>query len=151
MNTEREEKKKMDKEIMLNRQGFVSDILDLYDYIDKLERENERLKNSIPKVTRKEEKKGINFVDMVMIERGKDEIFREVFRNWCKVQCSFNEDTKKYEFTSFNEWIKHKLDMDDMPRTLSFDDFTCYFKQELQERYNKEKDEALKIAREEND
>lgn len=129
----------MDKRIMLNRQGFISDILDLYDYIDELERENERLKNSIPKVTRKEEKKGINYVDMVMIERGKKEIFGEVFRNWNRVQCKYNEDTKRYEFTPFNDWLKHKFDMDYMPRTLSFDDFAEYFKEELQERYAKEK------------
>lgn len=147
MNTEREEKKKMDKEIMLNRQGLISDILDLYDYIDNLERENERLKSSIPKV--KENKKGINFVDLVMIERGKKEIFKEVFRNWNEVKCSFNEDTKKYEFTSFNEWIRYKLDMDDMPRTLSYEDFVCYFKEELQERYTKEKEEALRKFKEE--
>lgn len=141
----------MDKRIMLNRQGFISDVLDLYDYIDELERENERLKNSIPKVTRKEEKKGINYVDMVMIERGKKEIFGEVLRNWNRVQCKYNEDTKRYEFTPFNDWLKHKFDMDDMPRTLSFDDFVGYFKEELQERYTKEKDEALKKFKEENE
>lgn len=139
----------MDKRIMLNRQGFISDVLDLYDYIDELERENERLKNSIPKVTRKEDKKGINFIDMVMIERGKNEIFREVFRNWNVMKCNYNEDTGKYEVTPFNKWIEHNLYMDDMPKTLSFEDFVGYFKEELQERYVKERDEALKKAKEE--
>lgn len=128
---------------MLNRQGFISDVLDLYDYIDELERENDRLKRerNLRPTTKQ---KGVNYIDMVMIDRGKDEIFREVFRNWSKVQCTYNEETGKYSFTPYNEWIKHKLDMDDMPRTLSFDDFTLYFKQELQEHYNKEKEEALK-------
>lgn len=137
----------MDKRIMLNRQGFISDVLDLYDYFDELERENERLKNSIQKVTRKEEKRCINYVDMVMIERGKKEIFGEVFRNWNRVQCKYNKDTKRYEFTPFNDWLKHKFDMDDMPRTLSFDDFADYFKEELQERYTKEKDEAFQAKK----
>lgn len=133
----------MDKRVMLNRQGFISDVLDLYDYIDELERENERLtrERNLRPTTKQ---KGINYIDMVMIDRGKDEIFREVFRNWNKVQCTYDEETGKYNVTPFNEWIKHKLDMDDMPRTLSFDDFTLYFKQELQEHYNKEKEEALK-------
>lgn len=133
---------------MLNRQGFISDILDLYDYIDKLERENESLKKE--KNTRPTTKpKGLNYVDMVMLERGKKEIFREVFRNWNKVQCTYNEDTEKYDFTPFKYWIEHKLDMDDMPKTLSFDDFVAYFKQELQERYNEERKEALRKAKEE--
>ena len=137
----------MDKRIMLNRQGFISDILDLYDCIDNLERENEQLKcerNLRPTA----KPKGLNYIDMVMLERGKKEIFNEVFRNWNRVQCTYDEETGKYNVTPFNEWIKHKLDMDDMPRTLSFDDFTLYFKQELQERYNKEKDEALRKVKE---
>lgn len=137
----------MDKRVMLNRQGFISDVLDLYDYIDELERENERLtrERNLRPTTKP---KGLNYVDMVMLERGKKEIFNEVYRNWCKVKCTYNEDTGKYDFTPFNEWIKHKLDMDDMPRTLSFDDFVAYFKQELQERYAEEKKEAIKQAKE---
>lgn len=133
---------------MLNRHGFISDILDLYDYIDKLERENEKLtrERNLRPTTKP---KGLNYVDMVMLERGKKEIFSEVFRNWNRVQCTYNEETGKYSFTPFSDWIKHKLDMDDMPRTLSFDDFTLYFKQELQEHYNKEKEEALRKAKEE--
>lgn len=139
----------MDKDIMLNRQGFISDILDLYDCIDNLERENEQLKRE-RNLRPTTQSKGINFIDMVMIERGKKEIFNEVFRNWNRVQCTYDEETGKYNVTPFNEWIKHKLDMDYMPNTLSFDDFVCYFKQELQEHYLKEKKEAIKKAKENN-
>lgn len=139
----------MDKDIILNRQGFISDILDLYDCIDNLERENEQLKRerNLRPTTQQE---GINFVDKVMLDRGKKEIFNEVYRNWNRIQCTYDEETGKYNVTSFDEWIKHKLDMDDMPKTLSFDDFVCYFKQELQERYLKEKKEAIKKAKGEN-
>ena len=83
-----------------------------------------------------------------MIEKGKEEIFKNVFRNWNKVKCNYNEDMEKYEFTPFNKWLEHKLDMDDMPKTLSFEDFAYYFKRELQEKYTKEKEEALKEAKE---
>lgn len=129
----------------ITRRDIVGDVLTLFDYVEELERENERLK----KERNTEPKKGINYVDTVMIERGKKEIFDEVFRNWGKVQCTYNEDKEVYEFTPFNKWLEHKLDMDYMPKTLSFDDFMLYFKQELQERYAKEKDEALKKAKEE--
>lgn len=131
---------------MLKRQDLINDILDVYDYIDVLELENEKLQNAVPKIRSAE--KSVSFIDMLMIEKGKEEIFRKVFRNWNKVQCKYNEDTEKYEFTSFNKWLEHKLDMDDMPKTLSFEDFVCYFKHELQEKYTKEKDEALKEAKE---
>lgn len=131
---------------MLKRQDLINDILDVYDYIDVLELENEKLQNAVPKIRSAE--KSVSFIDKLMIEKGKEEIFRKVFRNWNKVQCKYNEDTEKYEFTSFNKWLEHKLDMEDMPKTLSFEDFVFYFKHELQEKYTKEKEEALKEAKE---
>ena len=131
---------------MIKRQDLINDILDLYDYIDVLEMENEKLQNAVPKIRSAE--KSVSFIDKLMIEKGKEEIFRDVFRNWNKVKCNYNEDTEKYEFTHFNKWLEHKLDMDDMPKTLSFEDFVCYFKNELQEKYTKEKEEALKEAKE---
>lgn len=131
---------------MLKRQNLINDILDLYDYIDVLEMENERLKNAVPKIRSAE--KSVSFIDKLMIEKGKEEIFKDVFRNWYNVKCNYNEDTEKYEFTPFNKWLEHKLDMDDMPKALSFEDFVCYFKNELQEKYTKEKEEALKEAKE---
>lgn len=131
---------------MIKRQDLINDILDVYDYIDILEMENKKLQNYVPKIRSTE--KSVSHIDKIMIEKGKEEIFKNVFRNWNKVKCNYNEDMEKYEFTPFNKWLEHKLDMDDMPKTLSFEDFVCYFKNELQEKYTKEKDEALKEAKE---
>ena len=39
-----------EKKKMIKRQDLINDILDLYDYIDVLEMENERLKNAVPKI-----------------------------------------------------------------------------------------------------
>lgn len=131
---------------MIKIQELVNDILDVYDYIDVLEMENERLKNAVPKIRSAE--KSVSFIDKLMIEKGKEDTFKDVFINWNKVKCNYNEDTEKYEFTPFNKWIEHKIDMYYMPKVLSFEDFVCYFKHELQEKYTKEKDEALKEAKE---
>lgn len=131
----------------INRRDVVGDVLTMFDYVEELERQNEQLKkerNAMPKP------KGINFVDNVMLERGKEEIFRDVVRNWNKVQCDYNDETGNYTFTPFQRWLEHKLDLDDMPKTLSFEDFTTYFKQKLQELYLKEKKEALEKAKEDN-
>lgn len=131
---------------MIKRQELINDILDLYDYIDVLEMENEKLQNAVSKI--RSEEKSVSFIDKLMIDKGKEEIFKDVFRNWNKVKCNYNEDKEKYEFTPFKKWLEHKLDMDYMPKTISFEDFVCYFKNELQEKYTKEKDEALKEAKE---
>lgn len=134
---------------MLKRQDLINDILDVYDYIDVLEMENEKLQNAVPKIRSAE--KNVSSIDEIMIERGKKETFKDVFRNWNKVKCNYNEDTEKYEFTPLNKWLEHKLDMDDMPKNLSFEDFVTYFKSELLEMYKKEKEEALKEAKENNE
>lgn len=131
---------------MIKRQDLINDILDVYDYIDVLEMENEKLQNAVPKIRSAE--KNVSSIDEIMIERGKKETFKDVFRNWNKVKCNYNEDTEKYEFTPLNKWLEHKLDMDDMPKNLSFEDFVTYFKSELLEMYKKEKEEALKEAKE---
>ena len=130
---------------MIKRQDLINDILDVYDYIDVLEMENEKLQNSVPKIRSAE--KNVSSIDEIMIERGKKETFEDVFRNWNRVKCNYNEDTEKYDFTPFNKWIEHKLDMDYMPKNLSFEDFVTYFKSELLEMYKKEKEEALKEAK----
>lgn len=131
---------------MIKRQELVNDILDVYDYIDVLEMENEKLQNSVPKIRSAE--KSVSSIDEIMIERGKKETFKDVFKKWNKVKCNYNEDSEKYEFTPFNKWLEHKIDMDYMPKTLSFEGFVTYFKSELLEMYKKEKEEELKEAKE---
>lgn len=131
---------------MIKRQELVNDILDLYDYIDVLEMENERLKNAVSKNLRKEKDLSLN--DVLMIERGKKEIFNNAIYSWKKVDCNYDEEADTYNFTSYNKWLDKKIDCDSIPSSMSFDDFTAYFKSELLEMYKKEKEEALKEAKE---
>lgn len=131
---------------MIKRQELVNDILDLYDYIDVLEMENERLKNAVSKNSRKE--KDVSLNDVLMIETGKKEIFNYATYSWNKVDCNYDEEADTYNFTSYNKWLDKKIDCDRIPSSMSFDDFTAYFKSELLEMYKKEKEEALKEAKE---
>lgn len=131
---------------MIKRQELVNDILDLYDYIDVLEKENERLKDSVPKTTTKEIP--LSFIDRLMIKKGKERILRDVLYSWNNVKCEYNEETNTYNFTSYNVWLDRKIQKDEMPTKISYNDFITYFRKELQEMYNKEKTEALKKAKE---
>jgi hypothetical protein len=135
-----------EKKKMIKRQELVSDILDLYDYIDSLEMENQNLKNRIPKV--KSEDKDITYIDVLMIEEGKEKIFHDVVRSWNKVTCNYNEDTEQYDVTPFNKWAKNKVDKDYLPNTMSYEDFVTYFKYELSDMYKKEKEESIREAKE---
>lgn len=131
---------------MIKRQELVNDILDVYDYIDVLEMENERLKNAIPKNFKKE--KDVSFIDVLMIEEGKKEVFRYATYSWNQVDCKYDEEADTYNFTSYNNWLSKKIANDKIPNSMSFEDFVTYFKSELLEAYAKEKEEALKEAKE---
>lgn len=131
---------------MIKRQELVNDILDVYDYIDVLEMENERLQNAVPKIRNNE--KNVSFIDTLMIERGKKEIFNYSISSWQKVICSYDEEANTYNFTSYNKWLEKKISCDRIPSSMSFEDFATYFKTELLELYKKEKEEALKEAKE---
>lgn len=131
---------------MIKRQDLVNDILDLYDYIDALEKENERLIDSVPKTITQE--KPLNFIDRLMIKKGKERMLKDVLCSWSWVKCEYNEETNTYNFTSYNVWLDRKIQKDEMPTEISYNDFITYFRKELQEMYNKEKTEALKKAKE---
>ena len=131
---------------MIKRQDLVNDILDVYDYIDVLEMENERLQNAVPKTISAE--KNVSFIDKLMIERGKKEIFRYSISPWQKVNCNYDEEANTYNFTSYNKWLEKKVACDRIPSSMSFEDFVTYFKTELLELYKEEKEEALKEAKE---
>lgn len=130
---------------MIKRQELVNDILDLYDYIDALEKENERLKDSVPKITTKEIP--LSFIDRLMIKKGKERMLEDVLCSWKYVNCEYNEETNTYNFTSYKVWLDRKIQKDEMPTEISYNDFITYFRKELQEMYNKEKTEALKKAK----
>ena len=61
---------------MIKRQDLINDILDLYDYIDVLEMENEKLQNAVPKI--KSAEKSVSFIDKLMIEKGKEDTAEKV-------------------------------------------------------------------------
>lgn len=131
---------------MLKRQDLINDILDVYDYIDVLELENEKLQNAVPKIRRAE--KSVSSIDKLMIERGKKEIFKWSTSSWNQVSCTYDEEANTYNFTSFDRWLEKKISCDRMPSAMSFEDFVTYFKTELLDLYKQEKDEALKEAKE---
>ena len=131
---------------MLKRQDLINNILDVYDYIDVLELENEKLQNAVPKIRSAE--KSVSSIDKLMIERGKKEIFKWSTSSWNQVSCTYDEEANTYNFTSFDRWLEKKISCDRMPSAMSFEDFVTYFKTELLDLYKQEKDEALKEAKE---
>lgn len=134
----------------ITRRNIVGDVLTLFDYVEELERENERLKreqNVQPRRTKDENK---SCIDEFILKKGKVQIFDYVINRWYKVECTYDEETDSYNYTSYIKWTEKKISRERMPKEFSFNMFVGYFNEELMKMYAEEKKEALKKAKEEN-
>lgn len=127
---------------MIKRQELVNDILDIYDYVDHLEKEVERLKPYSIK-EEKENSETLNHIDYLMISIGKQKILDRCLYSWREVKAKYDEENDTYNVTSYNDWLNKKLRRDEIPDNISLDEFRVYFRKELQEMYEKEKSIAL--------
>ena len=131
---------------MIKRQELVNDILDIYDYVDHLEKEVERLKPYSIK-EEKENSETLNHIDYLMISIGKQKILDRCLYSWKEVKAKYDEENDTYNVTSYNDWLNDKLRRDEIPDNISLDEFRVYFRKELQEMYEKEKSIALNKAK----
>ena len=134
----------------ITRRDIVGDVLTLFDYVEELERENERLKDERNVQPKKVKEENTNYIDDIMLKKGRAQVLNYVLSNWYTVDCNFNEDTEKYDYTSYQTWLEKKISNERIPKDISFNDFTTYFKEELLDVYMKERKEALKEAKENN-
>ena len=131
---------------MIKRQELVNDILDIYDYVDHLEKEVERLEHYSIK-EEKENSETLNHIDYLMISIGKQKILDRCLYSWREVKAKYDEENDTYNVTSYNDWLNEKLRRDEIPDNISLDEFRVYFRKELQEMYEKEKSIALNKAK----
>lgn len=131
---------------MIKRQELVNDILDIYDYVDHLEKEVERLKPYSIK-EEKENSETLTHIDYLMISIGKQKILDRCLYSWKEVKAKYDEENDTYNVTSYNDWLNEKLRRDEIPDSFSLDEFRVYFRKELQEMYEKEKLIALNKAK----
>ena len=131
---------------MIKRQELVNDILDIYDYVDHLEKDVERLKPYSIK-EEKENSETLTHIDYLMISIGKQKILDSCLYSWREVKAKYDEENDTYNVTSYNNWLNETLGRDKIPDSLSLDEFRVYFRKELQEMYEKEKSIALNKAK----
>ena len=133
----------------ITRRDIVGDVLTLFDYVEELEIENERLKreqNVQPRRTKDENK---SCIDEFILKKGKAQVFDYVINRWYKVECTYDEETDSYNYTSYIKRTEKKISRERMPKEFSFNMFAGYFNEELMKMYAEEKKEALKKAKEE--
>ena len=137
---------------MLNnvtRRDIVGDVLTLFDYVEELERENERLKREQKVQPRRTKDENKTCIDEFILRKGKAQVFDYVINRWYKVECTYDEETESYNYTSYIKWTEKKISRERMPKEFSFNMFVGYFNEELMEMYAEEKKEAFRKAKEE--
>lgn len=135
----------------MNKKEMINNVIDLYDEIELLEKENESLSryvmNQNDKCCDNTCEKPLKFIDNIMIKIGKNMLLEKVLYSWRTVNCKYDEETDTYKVTTYANWLKEKINRDSIPDEISLHEFRSYFGEELQAMYENEKTEALNEAK----
>jgi hypothetical protein len=132
----------------MKRNEIINEILSLYDENEKLKLELEKRAGFrdmiVPKINEFEN------IDKEMIELAKKTVLKNTFYyyDWKIVECWEDEDSEQILFTSYDKWLKEKINISHIPDFMSKNEFIKYFKKEIDELYELEKEKALKKFKE---
>ena len=108
---------------------LINGLLDFnsaYDVVCKdnveLVTENKALKETIEFITKNSKRSPFNNVEKVALKNGENELF---------------------EYVSYQTWLKDKVCKDNLPATVSFNDFVTHFNKKLYKMYEEEKAKGI--------
>lgn len=134
----------------MNKTELITEVLNLYDVIEVLKNQNEKLAlNQLPNNNMAEQ--NISFIDKKMIELGKKEALKNSIYSWNEVSVNYDEEANQFIVTSFDNWLKKKIIKNQIPSFMSFDEFLSYLHNDLEKMYAKEKEVALAKAKKEDE
>lgn len=134
---------------MLTRNEAINEVLALYDEMDRMgdelnlyrEREGEQLAGI---VTRECAGGVIDPMTAKLCEFAKCAIIDKVLYGWKEVRANRLESGEVvYSPTKFGEWLSAKIQRDELPSWMSYDEFVLACAGELRKRYELERKAAL--------
>ncbi len=133
----------------MNKTELITEVLNLYDVIEALKNQNEKLAlNQLPNNNMAEQ--NISFIDKKMIELGKKEALKKSIYSWNEVSVNYDEEVDQFIVTSFDDWLEKKIIKNQIPSFMSFDEFLSYLHKDLKDLYEKEKAIAFAESKGEN-
>ena len=129
------------------RDGIIRSVLDAYDRMDSLERENEMLKKRLEGFENADliESEGIGFIDREVLQIGRKTMFGMV----TGFMRSVYYDTDKDAVQTFENWRDCLVRASSLPDWMSRRAFYDYFDSELRELYAEECERTLAAHAEE--
>lgn len=109
--------------------------------------ENKALKEKIEFITRNSKKVPFNNVEKVALKNGENELFNDCIYDWNKLKVSYNESENAFECVSYQTWLKDKVFKDNLPETVSYNDFVTHFNKKLHKMYEEEKTKGIEILK----
>lgn len=127
---------------------MISGLLDFNNAYDavcaenkELSAENKALKEKIEFMARNSKRSPFNNVEKVALKNGENDLFDDCIYDWNKLKVNYNESENSFECVSYQEWLKDKVFKDNLPETVSYNDFVTYFNKKLHKMYD---DETIK-------
>lgn len=133
---------------------LINGLLDLnsdYDAVcaenKELIAENKALKEKIEFITKNSKKVPFNNVEKVALKNGESELFEDCIYDWNKLKVSYNTSENTFECVSYQTWLKDKVFKDNLPETVSFNDFVTHYNKKLYKMYEEEKTEGIEALK----
>lgn len=133
---------------------LISGLLDFNEAYDmvcadnkELDAENKALKEKIAFITSNSKKVPFNNVEKVALKKGENDLFNDCIYDWNKLKVSYNELENAFECVSYQTWLKDKVFKDNLPETVSFNDFITHFKKRLYKMYEEEKAKGIEALK----
>lgn len=127
------------------------DFNDAYNVVCKdnveLVAENKALKEKIEFITKNSKKAPFNNVEKVALKNGENELFEDCIYDWNKLKVSYNTSENSFECVSYQTWLKDKVFKDNLPETVSFNDFVTHFNKKLYKMYEEEKTKGIEALK----
>lgn len=133
----------------MNRNDLIIAINNLYDENINLKVRNEYLEAKIDEKSRTkmcaDKHNELDDLTKKIIEYGKKKLFNETIREGYSSQISVyeDEDTKELKFTTLGNWLKNKMYTYNIPDNFSQEDIKNILCNEIEDLYEKEKEEAI--------
>jgi hypothetical protein len=123
------------------------DFNDAYNVVCKdnveLVAENKALKEKIEFITKNSKRSTFNNVEKIALKNGENDLFNDCIYDWNKLKVSYNKSENAFECVSYQIWLKDKVFKDNLPDTISYNDFVTHFNKRLYKMYEEEKAKGI--------
>lgn len=112
----------------------------------ELSAENKALKEKIESITRNSKRSLFNNVEKVALKNGENELFDDCIygiHDWNKLKVKYNQSENAFECVPYQTWLKNIVFKDNLPETISYNDFVSHFSKRLHKLYEEEKAKGI--------